>query len=185
MSGGAFILPTVVKICDLWTTSVQIFFIWKLRVVMDEELNFGEGMRRRNLTLDWEGIDLERLRSLKQVRANAKRELTNVIKRISNALTVDEEAVEIQLIEERLDAAFHNFTEAWEQHRSLLDDDYDPDEAAAYFQEAKTLCSKDRLALWLEAKKEPFWEKGDPFDIEPKDSISSISKFKSSSSYRN
>ena len=76
---------------------------------MDEELNFGEGMRRRNLTLDLEGIDLERLRSLKQVRANAKRELTTVIKRISNALTVDEEAVEIQLIEERLDAAFHNF----------------------------------------------------------------------------
>ena len=27
---------------------------------MDEELNSGEQVRRRNLTLDWEGIDLER-----------------------------------------------------------------------------------------------------------------------------
>ena len=156
---------------------------------MDEELNSGERIRRRNLTLDWEGIDLERLRRLKQVRANAKRELTNAIKRVSNALTVGEEgkeAVEIQLVEEGLDAAFHNFTEAWEQYRNLLDDDDDLEEAAAYFQEAKTkyLCSKDRVALWLEAKKKPLLERGDHFDIKPKDSISSISKSKSASSYR-
>ena len=156
--------------------------------MMDEELNSGERIRRRNLTLDWEGIDLERLRRLKQVRANAKRELTNAIKRVSNALTVGEEgkeAVEIQLVEEGLDAAFHNFTEAWEQYRNLLDDDDDLEEAAAYFQEAKTkyLCSKDRVALWLEAKKKPLLERGDHFDIKPKDSISSISKSKSASSY--
>ena len=82
------------------------------------------------------------------MRAIAKRELTNAIKRVSNALTVGEEAVEIQAIEERLDAAFQKFTEAWEQHKNLLDDDDDLEESAAYFQEAKTkyLCSKDRVA---------------------------------------
>ena len=114
-----------------------------------------------------------------------KHELINVIKQISNALTVDEEAVEIQLIEERLDAAFHTFTEVWEQHRNLLDDDDGFDKAPAYFQEAKTkyLCSKNKVALWLEAKKKPLLERGDPFDIEPKDLLSLISKFKSSSSY--
>ena len=108
------------------------------------------------------------------------------IKRVSRALTVGEEAVEIQLIEERLNAAFQNFTEAWKQHRTLLDDGDDLEEAAAYFQEAKTnyLCSKERVALWLEAKKKPFLERGDPSDIEPKDSISSISKSNYSSSYR-
>ena len=179
-------VPPVVKCCDLWTTSVRILFSWKLHAVMDGDLISGEPLRRRNLTLDWEGIDLGRLRRLKQVRAIAKRELTNAIKRVSNALTVGEDTVEIQAIEERLDAAFHKFTEAWEQHKKLLDDDDDLEEAVAYFQEAKTkyLCSKDRVALWLEAKKKPFMEKGDPSDIEPKDSISSISKSKSSSSYR-
>ena len=38
--------------------------------------------------------------------------------------------------------------------------------------------------MWLEAKKKPFMEREDPSDIEPKDSISLISKSKSSSSYR-
>ena len=125
----------------------------------DEQLASGERMRQRNLTLDWKGIDLERMRRMKQVRANAKCGLTNAIKRVSNALTVGEEAVEIQLIEQRLDEAFQNFTEAWEQHRNLLDDGEDLEEAAAYFQEAKAnyLCSKDRVALWLEAKRNCSW----------------------------
>ena len=48
----------------------------------DERLASGERMRRRNLTLDWEGIDLERLRRMKQVRANVKHGLTNAIKKI-------------------------------------------------------------------------------------------------------
>eukprot|EP00112_Aurelia_sp_Birch-Aquarium-sp1_P012096 Seg2541.3 transcript_id=Seg2541.3/GoldUCD/mRNA.D3Y31 product="hypothetical protein" protein_id=Seg2541.3/GoldUCD/D3Y31 len=152
----------------------------------DEQLISGERMRRRNLILDWEDVDLERLRRLKQLRANAKRELRKAIKRVSEALTVGDDAVEIQAIEERLDEAFHNFTKAWERHKNSLDDDDDLEESTAYFHEAKTkyLCSKDRIALWLETKKKPLLDRGNPPEIKPKDSISSISQSKSSFSRR-
>ena len=155
-------------------------------MIDEEQLLSGERMRRRNLTLDWEGVDAESLRRLKQLRANAKRELTKAVKQVSQALTVGGDAGEIQAIEERLDESFHNFTEAWERHKNSLDDDDDLEESTAYFHEAKTrfLCSKDRIALWLETKKKPFLERGNAPAIEPKDSISSVGQSKSSFSCR-
>ena len=105
----------------------------------------------RNVTLDWSDIDSEELRRRKQRRASAKRELTKAVNRVSNALIVGGDAVEIRAVEEKLDEAFRKFREAWEKHKALLDDDDDVDESLSYFHEAemKYLCSKDSLEMWF------------------------------------
>lgn len=45
--------------------------------------------------------------------------LAKAIKRVSEDLTVGEDVVEIQAMEERLDEAFQNFTEVWECHKKF------------------------------------------------------------------
>ena len=157
---------------------------------IDEALISGVDVRSENPNIDDGGVVSKELMRLKQVRANAKRELTKAINRVSDSLTVGEETGQMQVIERRLDEAFHNFKEAWMKHKNLLDDDDDLEESTAYFHEAKTkyLCSKDRVALWLESRKKQLLERVKPPDIEPKDSISQsksyFSRHSSSSSRR-
>eukprot|EP00795_Rhopilema_esculentum_P008763 gene8763-biopygen9751 len=157
---------------------------------IDEALISGVDVRSENPNIDDGGVVSKELMRLKQVRANAKRELTKAINRVSDSLTVGEETGQMQVIERRLDEAFHNFKEAWMKHKNLLDDDDDLEESTAYFHEAKTkyLCSKDRVALWLESRKKQLLERVKPPDIEPKESISQsksyFSRHSSSSSRR-
>eukprot|EP00794_Sanderia_malayensis_P011497 gene11497-12692_t len=156
--------------------------------LVGEELHLGERTRRRNVTLDWGGIDSEKLRRLKQARASAKRELTKAVNRVSDALIVNEDTVEIRAVEEKLDEAFCSFGDAWEKHKALLDDDDDVEESESYFHEAKMkyLCSKDRLAMWFESKKKTcsVTEEQEPSEIGPKDSISQSTSSCSSRSSR-
>eukprot|EP00794_Sanderia_malayensis_P007648 gene7648-8488_t len=157
--------------------------------VVGEELHLGERTRRRNGTLDLGDIDSEKLRRLKQARTSAKRELTKVVNRVSDALIVNEDTVEIPAVEEKLDEAFCSFRDAWEKHRALLDDDDDDvEESVSYFHEAKMkyLCSKDRLAMWFESKRKTcsVTEGQEPSEIGPKDSISQSTSSCSSRSSR-
>ena len=58
---------------------------------MVEDLMLQEKSTRRkmrNVTLDWSGIDEERKRHLKTLQANAKRELTRAINRVSGILVI-------------------------------------------------------------------------------------------------
>ena len=46
-------------------------------------------LKRRNVTVDWEGVEAEKRRTLKQARGNAKRGLTVALKQISDALLAE------------------------------------------------------------------------------------------------
>ena len=96
---------------------------------IDEALISGVDVRSENPNMDDGGVVSKELKRLKQVRANAKRELTKTINRVSDSLTVCGEAGQMQVIERRLDEASHNFKEAWVKHKYLLDDDDDLEES--------------------------------------------------------
>ena len=47
-------------------------------------------LRRRNVTMDWEGVEAEKRRTLKQARGNAKQALTVALRQISDALLAED-----------------------------------------------------------------------------------------------
>ena len=96
---------------------------------IDEALISGVDVRSENPNMDDGGVVSKELKRLKQIRANAKRELTKTINRVSDSLTVCGEAGQMQVIERRLDEASHNFKEEWVKHKYLLDDDDDLEES--------------------------------------------------------
>ena len=110
-------------------------------------------IRRRNVTLDWDGIDAERRRNMKQARGNAKRSLTIVMNKIGESLLVGNSVKEVNSLKGSLDQAFENFTQSCDAYREALENEDDIDESNAYFQEAQArfLCMKERIALRLES----------------------------------
>ncbi len=141
--------------------------------------------RERNTTLDWDGIDMENARRLKQAWARAKAVLTRTITHISDALPVDADIMDAQTMQDRLLRGFSRFKEACDQYKDMLVDDVDIEESIAYLHEAETryLAANDRISLWLQCKKRSVAEEKDVLDdVDPKDSVSQANSRSSRSS---
>ena len=162
----------------------------KLGVNMDEQGSSTRDevrSRRRNVALDWDGIDEERKRSLKQTRGNAKRALTIAMNKAGESLLVGNSVEEVRLIQVSLDQVFENFSQTCDSYRETLESEDDQDECMAYFHETqlKYLCMKDRIALRLESihpiqqthsdenREDSEWR------LTPKDSVSQVRSKKS------
>ena len=118
-----------------------------------DELEGGTRLRRRNVTVDWEVVEVEKRRTLKRARGNAKRGLTLALKQISDALLA-EGSFDAVASESKLVQVFEKFTQACDSYKGSLTDKDDLDECMAYFHEAEVrfICMKDRLALHLETR---------------------------------
>ena len=83
-------------IIDDQTDEFNTTSVGDLRIFSDER------QRERNVRLDWDGIDMENARTLKQRRASAKGVLTRAITHVSEALIVGGDIMEVQAMQERL-----------------------------------------------------------------------------------
>ena len=143
---------------------------------MVEDLMLQEKSTRRkirNVTLDWSGIDEERKRHLKTLRANAKRELTRAINHVSGILVIGTEIQDVQMAEVRLMEIFEDFQNACDGYKAVKVDDDDIDECLAYFSEAEKRFRsiRERIAVWMQSQRKPLVDQEDP-EVRPEDSIS-------------
>ena len=68
-----------------------------------------ERSRRRNVTLDWQGIDFEKRRCLKQTRGSCKRVLTMAMSKADKSLLFGNSVEEVTAMQGSLDEAFEKF----------------------------------------------------------------------------
>ena len=135
-----------------------------------------ERRRERNVRLDWDGIDMENARTLKQRRASAKGVLTKAISHVSETLIVGGDIMEVQAMQERLIRVFSSFKEACDRYKDTLVDDIDVEESVAYLHETESryLAAKDRITLWLQSNGNPSVEERDRSDDNADGSVSQI-----------
>ena len=140
-------------------------------------------IRQRNRTLDWEGIDAENLRKLKQARGCKKSIVTRCQEEISQLMTDASNASQVKDKLEQLHKAFKEFTRAHVAYHDRLEDLYDIEESAEYFKSVEQ--SQGRLAeeisRWIFSSSSPesnnCLEANIPDgidDIAPADSISNV-----------
>ena len=122
-------------------------------------------LRRRNVTVDWEGVKAEKRRTLKQARSNAKRALTVALRQISDALLAEGSSGDPVASKWNLVQVFERFNQVCDAYNDSLTNEDDLDECMAYFHEAKVrfMAMKDRLALHLETR-ERFHDKEFTYD---------------------
>ena len=101
-------------------------------------------IRQRNRTLDWEGIDAESLRKLKQARGCKKSIVTRCQEEISQLMTDASNASKVKDKLEELHKAFEEFTRAHVTYHDRLEDLYDIEESDEYFKSVEQ--SQGRLA---------------------------------------
>ena len=137
-------------------------------------------LRQRNLTLDWEGIDAESLRNLRQARGRKKGIVTSAQEEIKQLMIDSSDAL---LVKEKLDhlhRAFQDFVRAHAEYHNRLKEECEIDESNEYFKSVEQ--ANGRLACeisrWVVASnrtrsKTPLEEKihGND-DVTPADSIS-------------
>lgn len=140
-------------------------------------------IRQRNRTLDWEGIDAENLRKLKQARGCKKSIVTRCQEEISQLMTDASNASQVKDKLEQLHKAFKEFTRAHVAYHDRLEDLYDIEESDEYFKSVEQ--SQGRLAeeisRWIFSSSSPesnnCLEANIPDgidDIAPADSISNV-----------
>ena len=79
-------------------------------------------IRQRNLTLDWEGIDAESLRKLKQVRGSKKSIVTRLHDEIRELMTDRLNASQVKEKLDQLHKAFEEFSRAHIAYHDRLED---------------------------------------------------------------
>ena len=90
-------------------------------------------LRKRNTTLDWDGIDFETGRRLKQSRANAKREVTKTVNKIIEMIGIEDTGLgDMQEMDLRLNLVHEQFQVACRKYHEILVDEDDQDESGAY-----------------------------------------------------
>ena len=90
-------------------------------------------LKQRNATLDWDGIDFETGRRLKQNRANAKREVTKTVHRIIEMIGIEDTGLgDMQEMDLRLNLVHEQFQVACRKYHEILVDEDDQDESGAY-----------------------------------------------------
>ena len=139
--------------------------------------------RQRNRTLDWEGIDAENLRKLKQARGCQKGIVTRCHEEIRELMTDGSNASQVREKLEQLHKAFEGFTRAHVAYHNRLGDLNDVEESDEYFKSVER--SQGRLAgeisRWIIAANGS--DSNNPLeanarheidDIAPSDSISNV-----------
>ena len=90
-------------------------------------------LKQRNARLDWDGIDFETGRRLKQNRANAKREVTKTVHRIIEMIGIEDTGLgDMQEMGLRLNLVHEQFQVACRKYHEILVDEDDQDESGAY-----------------------------------------------------
>ena len=104
------------------------------------------GIRRRIVTLDWQGIDSETRRTLWTTRSGAKRAFTMTLSRLPDAFVAEGQIEEVtKCHSEENGGSFRKI-----QDRNLLVEDEDLDECAVYFRETESrfVTMKERISLF-------------------------------------
>ena len=133
-------------------------------------------LRQRNATLDWDGIDFETGRRLKQNRANNKREVTKTVNRIIEMIGIEGTGLgDMQEMNLRLNLVGEQFEVACRKYHKILVDEDDQDESGAYCNDIEKRISDIRrwMVKWFRSKElVTFGNSG----IEPEDSASQVSE---------
>ena len=139
----------------------------------------GVRIRRRNVTLDWQGIDSETKQTLRTARSGAKRRFTMALTRLSDALVAEGSIEEVTKCERKMEEAFEKFKMACDSYRDLLVEDDDLDECGAYFRETESrfITMKDRISFLLESNIQRCTQRSFP-EVTPEDSISEVASHK-------
>lgn len=90
-------------------------------------------IRQRNRTLDWEGIDVESLCKLRQVKGCKKGIVTQCHEEIRELVTDGSNASQVKEKLEQLHKAFEEFTRAHVAYHDQLEDLNDIEESDEYF----------------------------------------------------
>ena len=133
-------------------------------------------LRQRNTTLDWDGIDFETGRPLKQNRANAKREVTKTVNKIIEMIGIEDTGLgDMQEMDLRLNLVHEQFQMACRKYHEILVDEGDQDESGAYCNDMEKKISdiRRRMAIWFHSKELVTF--GNP-GIEPEDSASQVNE---------
>ena len=133
-------------------------------------------LRQRNATLDWDGIDFETGRRLKQNRADTKREVTKTVNRVIEMIGIEDTGLgDMQEMDLRLNLVHEQFQVACRKYHEILVDEDDQDESEAYCNDMEKRISdiRQRMAIWFRSKELVTF--GNP-GIEPEDSASQVSE---------
>ena len=132
-------------------------------------------IRRRNVTLDWQGVDSETRQTLRTARSGAKRGFTMALTRLSDALVAEGSIEEVTKCERKMEEAFEKFKMACDSYRDLLVEDDDLDECGAYFRETEPrfITMKDMIKFHLESNIQRCTQRSFP-EVTPEDSISEV-----------
>ena len=85
-------------------------------------------LRQRNATLDWNGIDFETGRPLKQSTANAKSEVTKTVNRIIEMIGIEDTGLgDMQEMDFRLNLVHEQFPVACRKYHEILVNEDDQD----------------------------------------------------------
>ena len=97
------------------------------------------------------GVEIEDIRRLKQIRANAKRELTKAVNRVADVLVVGQTVDDVRVAEGRLIETFEDFKMACDRYKAVIVDEDDIEECLAYMHEAETrfIDIKERVSLLI------------------------------------
>lgn len=90
-------------------------------------------VKQRNRTLDWEGIDAESLRKLKQTRGRKKGIVTSVQEEIKQLMIDSSNASVVKEKLDNLHRAFQDFARVHVEYHDRLEDECDIDESNEYF----------------------------------------------------
>lgn len=147
-----------------------------------QQIGSGARAKERNRTLDWEGINSEKLRKLKRARGNKKGLITKAHDEIRDLMT---DRSNMPLIKDRLvhlNALFEDFAAAHATYHSCLEDECDIDESNEYYntvEQSKVQIVAD-VARWILPSSKPpeqDFPREDleiPDDVTPVDSISNV-----------
>ena len=105
--------------------------------------------KQRNLTLDWEGIDAESLRKLKQTRGSKKGIVTRAQEEIRLFMTDSSNVLIVKEKLEHLHKVFQEFTRAHVEYHNRLKDECDIDETEEYYKSVDQ--ANGRLACEIQA----------------------------------
>eukprot|EP00794_Sanderia_malayensis_P002014 gene2014-2291_t len=128
-----------------------------------------------------DGINVRSMRNLKKTSANAKRELTKAVNRISEVLVMGKPLEEIRSAENRLIGTFEDFKAACEEYKDPITDEDDIEECLVYMKEAERrfLDVMERVSAvthCLTRRPEPPLD-----DVGPEDWVSEVTSCSSSS----
>ena len=134
-------------------------------------------IRQRNLTLDWEGIDAESLRKLKQVRGSKKSIVTRLHDEIRELMTDRLNASQVKEKLDQLHKAFEEFSRAHIAYHDRLEDLYDIEDSHEYFKSVEQ--SHGRLAgeisRWIVAPTAPNGsDSNNPLEVNIRDLLDDV-----------